>query len=126
MGGTKVIDGTIKAGRELLRALAHATFNGTMRMAQGGKFEHGFFSGFVTSLSGTAINSPNMGLTAKISINAIIGGIAEALGGDKFANGAITGSFVGLFNHLAQHGQIPDMKYLDKLIKVDIRQGLVY
>ena len=45
-----------------------------------------------------------MGITAKIAINAIIGGTAEKLGGGKFANGAITGAYVVLFNHLAQHG----------------------
>jgi len=31
--------------RELGRAVAHGTFNGAMRYAQGGKFEHGFMSG---------------------------------------------------------------------------------
>ena len=49
-GGSLVIGGIIgnvdKLGRELMRATAHGVFNGTMRMAQGGKFEHGFLSGF--------------------------------------------------------------------------------
>ena len=39
-----------------------------------------------------------------IAVGATLGGTAEALGGGKFANGAITGAFVVLFNHLAQHG----------------------
>jgi hypothetical protein len=34
-----------KSAIELRRALAHGTFNGAMRYAQGGKFEHGFMSG---------------------------------------------------------------------------------
>ena len=99
MGGTTVIGGSVKAGRELLRALAHATFNGTMRMAQGGKFEHGFLSGFVSSLLGSTINN-NMSIGVKVAMSAAIGGTAEALGGGKFANGAVTGAYVMMFNHL--------------------------
>jgi hypothetical protein len=54
MGATKSIGGYFdqfeRTGlRELRRALAHGTFNGAMRFAQGGKFEHGFMSGFVYS-----------------------------------------------------------------------------
>ena len=105
MGGTKVIGGTIKAGRELLRALAHATFNGTMRMAQGGKFEHGFLSGFVSSLLGSTINN-NMSIGVKVAMSAAIGGTAEALGGGKFANGAVTGAYVMMFNHAMHQAQV--------------------
>jgi len=32
---------------EFKRAVAHGTFNGAMRMAQAGKFHHGFLSGGV-------------------------------------------------------------------------------
>ncbi|MDP2422915.1 MAG: FG-GAP-like repeat-containing protein [Bacteroidales bacterium] len=35
--------------KELARAGVHGTFNGGLRAAQGGKFEHGFYSGFVYS-----------------------------------------------------------------------------
>lgn len=55
--------------------------------------------------------------------------MASASGGGKFANGAITGTFVGLFDHLVrppQSGQTPNVTELDKLIKVDSRQELVY
>lgn len=41
-----------------------------------------------------------MSIAAKIAINAIIGGTAEKLGGGKFANGAVTGAYVMMFNHL--------------------------
>ena len=95
-----------KLGREILRATAHGTFNGTMRMAQGGKFEHGFLSGFVSSLGGSAMQSygGNMTFTEKTAIAAVIGGTADPdsyrEGGGKFANGAVTGAFVMAFNHL--------------------------
>jgi hypothetical protein len=85
-----------------MRATAHGAFNGTMRMAQGGKFEHGFLSGFVSSLGGSAMQSygGNMTFTEKTAIAAVIGGTAEALGGGKFANGAVTGAYVMMLNHL--------------------------
>ncbi|MFW6248697.1 MAG: hypothetical protein ACOC4J_02890 [Bacteroidota bacterium] len=35
-------------------------------------------------------------------MSAAIGGTAEALGGGKFANGAVTGAYVMMFNHLGQ------------------------
>ncbi|NOU45784.1 MAG: hypothetical protein HOO86_01835 [Bacteroidales bacterium] len=38
---------------------------------------------------------------SKIALSAAIGGTAETLGGGKFANGAVTGAFVMMFNHLA-------------------------
>jgi len=42
----------------------------------------------------------NMTFTEKTAIAAVIGGTAEALGGGKFANGAVTGAFVEAYNHL--------------------------
>jgi hypothetical protein len=87
---------------EFKRALAHGTFNGAMRLAQGGKFHHGFLSGFVSSLGGSFLikNGGDMTGIGKITISAAIGGTAEALGGGKFANGAVTGAYVMAFNHL--------------------------
>ncbi len=63
---------------ELRRAIAHGTFNGAMRWAQGGKFEHGFLSGFVSSLGGSYLhaNGANMTGAEKIAISAAIGGTA--------------------------------------------------
>ncbi len=43
-----------------------------MRFVQGGKFEHGFMSGFVSWLGGTVINNPNMRLGARAAISAVI------------------------------------------------------
>jgi len=41
-----------------------------------------------------------MTYTEKTEIAAVIGGTAEALGGGKFANGAVTGAYVMMLNHL--------------------------
>jgi RHS repeat-associated protein len=88
--------------KELLIASSHGALQGGIRAAQGGKFEHGFYSGFVSSLGGSFMqaNSPNMSTGAQITMAAVIGGTAEKLGGGKFANGAVTGAFVMMLNHL--------------------------
>ena len=60
--------------------------------------------GFTVSYEGYR---ENMGLETKIALNAAtpmlrsgkVGGTAEALGGGKFSNGAVTGAYV-MFNHL--------------------------
>jgi hypothetical protein len=59
-------------------------------------------SGFVSSLGGSFMqaNARNMSLGAKVSMSAVIGGTVEKLGGGKFANGAVTGAYVMMFNHL--------------------------
>jgi hypothetical protein len=44
-----------------------------------------------------------MSLGAKVAMSAVIGGTAEKLGGGKFANGAVTGAYVMMFNHLGHH-----------------------
>jgi hypothetical protein len=108
---------------ELRLALAHATFNGTMRFAQGGKFEHGFMSGFVSSLGGSFMqaNAPNMSTGAQVAMSAVIGGTAEKLGGGKFANGAVTGAYVMMFNHLGDHG---DEKQFDPTWQPPTELGL--
>jgi len=41
----------------------------------------------------------------KTAISATIGGTAEALGGGKFANGAVTGAYVMMLNHLMHDGE---------------------
>ena len=46
-------------------------------------------------------NSGNMTIGDKVILSAVIGGTAEALGGGKFANGAVTGAYVYLLNHAA-------------------------
>lgn len=105
-------------------------FNAFLSHAQGGKFHHGFLSGEVyaerkalqviikrytlavensssrsiSSLGGSYLmkNGGNMSGAQRIAISAAIGGTAEALGGGKFANGAVTGAYVMALNHMGQ------------------------
>jgi hypothetical protein len=67
------------------------------------RLSHGFAAGGMGSLSGSIGQSAPAEL--QMIMAAAVGGTAEALGGGKFANGAITGAFVGLFNHLRHQGQ---------------------
>jgi hypothetical protein len=85
--------------KELLIASSHGALQGGIRAAQGGKFEHGFYSGFVSSLGGSAMETFMEYPTIRVGWAAGVGGTAEWLGGGKFANGAVTGAFVEMLNH---------------------------
>jgi len=41
---------------------------------------------------------------AQLTMSAVIGGTAKKLGDGKFANGAVTGAYVMMFNHLGHEG----------------------
>ncbi len=57
-----------------------------------------------------------MSTGARIVLNAIIGGTTEAIGGGKFANGAVTGAYVMMFNHL-MHDWHPTRQQAAKVAK---------
>jgi hypothetical protein len=82
------------------RSVAHGVFQGGTHLIQGCRFEHGFLSGFFSSFALGSMSNVNMGSVGSMVFGATIGGTAEALGGGKFANGAVTGAYVMMFNHL--------------------------
>jgi hypothetical protein len=49
------------------------------------------------------MNAENMSIGAQVAMS-VIGGTAEKLGSGKFANGAVTGAYVMMFNHCGDHG----------------------
>ncbi len=70
-------------------------------MAQGGTFKSGFASGFSSSFfsPGTSLGGDGAGgFTLRTTISGVVGGTASEIGGGKFANGAISGAFVHMFN----------------------------
>jgi RHS repeat-associated protein len=85
--------------------LAHGVVEGGLSEAMGGQFRHGFYAGFTASAAGGAIGKiPGKSAVAvaeRVSAAAVVGGTASALGGGKFANGAVSGAFVRLFNEEA-------------------------
>lgn len=99
-----------------------------MRLAQGGKFEQGFLSGFISSLCGSYIqaNGANMTGVEKIAISAAIGGTAEVLGGGKFANGAVTGAYVMALNHMGHGNDSGDNEKVENYHKETQREVLGY
>jgi hypothetical protein len=50
-----------------------------------------------------------------IMISAAIGGTAEALGGGKFANGAVTGAYVMMLNHMMHGDGLPEPDGVDAI-----------
>lgn len=85
---------------ELARAMSHGIAQGTISEVAGGDFGSGAAGGFFGSFAGKI--SDGMGLNDGASFVAAvaIGGTTAEIGGGKFANGAMTASFVFLFNQL--------------------------
>jgi hypothetical protein len=86
--------------REGLRAFGHGLVGGGMEEAMGGQFRHGFYAGTAASFGsfGIARYGSDWGVAGRTAAAAVVGGTASALGGGKFANGAVTGAFSHLFN----------------------------
>jgi len=83
------------------RALMHGLIQGGSAEAQGGEFRHGFYSGFATATASPISSAAGGGYSGAI-VAAVVGGTASAVGGGKFANGAVSGAFQYLLND-AQH-----------------------
>ena len=100
---------------------AHGISQGSITAASGGKFQHGFFSAALSSGAGEyTIKIKSNG--AKILASSVVGGTASVLGGGKFANGAVTGAFVMLFNHMS-HSERKDGEIEARKSKVDFQKA---
>jgi hypothetical protein len=85
-----------------LQHASHGALQGGIAEATGGEFRHGFYAGFASSSLGGPVGSLAGGSrTGNMIAGAIVGGTASALGGGKFANGAVSGAFTYMFNHNA-------------------------
>ncbi len=90
---------------EELSALAHGAAQGGLSELQGGKFIHGFISASLGSISTSAMTGlkiDNLGL--QVSVSSAVGGTSSVLTGGSFANGAVTGAFTTIFNHMQHDG----------------------
>jgi len=86
-------------GGKVIRAALHGITRAAISKAQGSTWHAGFWSGFASSA--LAPLAQGAGTTeAKVAMSAIVGGTASELGGGKFANGAVTGAFVMMYNEL--------------------------
>ena len=89
------------------KMLAHGISQGALEAAQGGKFQHGFFSAAFTAGLGDDIKGMSKTGFGRVLASSVVGGTASVLGGGKFANGAITGAYVMMFNCM-QHPDNPE------------------
>ena len=81
----------------LFKAAAHGVSRALIAKAQGQKMSSAFWSGFAASAF--SVGSRGFGgRTNRTLIMATVGGTVSQLTGGKFANGAVTGAFVHLFN----------------------------
>jgi len=95
------------------QTVGHALLGGVLSEVQGGSFESGALAGAVNGAFGPAIDQIAHGsvsvesVSERVAIAAVLGGTASALGGGKFANGAVTAAFLRLYNeevHLRTRG----------------------
>lgn len=89
-------------GKLLLKPLLHGAFQGGLSYGNGSSFASGFYAGMFSSISG-GLTSNTETTFGRIIIGAVAGGVGAEIGGGKFANGAVTGAFVMMFNELRHH-----------------------
>ncbi|HUG98198.1 MAG TPA: FG-GAP-like repeat-containing protein, partial [Gammaproteobacteria bacterium] len=79
------------------KSLLHGTSQGLISRAGGGRFGDGALGAFASSMGGPIVGKAGQGARQAMTA-AAIGGTAALIGGGKFANGAISGAWVNLFN----------------------------
>lgn len=106
--GTAFSQGVTVGGQALgevashaVKAVVHGGVQGLLSMAQGGNFTSGFLAGAFGSMAGYTAQNMQLGFVGGLVYSSVVGGTASVLGGGKFANGAVTGAFVYLFNEAA-------------------------
>lgn len=123
--------GIFEAVRNYGGAIGKAALHGISRAGisklQTGSGKGGFLSGFASSLLGGVVNGVQNASTAiKVTIAAIAGGTASAIGGGKFANGAMAGAFIMLFNDLAVQNTTAVKGFHQRIAVVDKNGNVKY
>jgi RHS repeat-associated protein len=81
------------------KAVVHGVSRAAMAYARGQKVSSAFWSGFVAS--GFSVGSKGFGgWESGTAISVVVSGTVSKITGGKFANGAVTGAFVHLFNDM--------------------------
>ena len=95
--GTGALGSGLTAPGLALKSAFHGFAGGLMGVLQGGRFGHGFLSGFATQAAAGRIDGLQHS-HHRVLAAAVLGGTVSAATGGKFANGAITGAFSRAFN----------------------------
>lgn len=104
--GTRL--GAATTGFSATRVGLHALAGCASSSMAGGSCEKGAVSAGITKAVGSIVDKEIQGITGlddhaiRLTAYAIVGGTVSALGGDKFANGALTAAFQYLFNQARQ------------------------
>jgi RHS repeat-associated protein len=84
------------------KAVMHGITRAAITKAQGGRWSSGFWSGFASS--GFSVGTKDYGgFVGRTAIMGIVGGTVSEISGGKFANGAVSGAFVHMFNAEADY-----------------------
>jgi RHS repeat-associated protein len=92
-------------GGAIGKAALHGLSRAAIAKAQYGTGKGAFGAGFISSL----FHPQALGVQSsvgKVAASAIVGGTASVIGGGKFANGAVSGAFIWMFNR-AMHPDAP-------------------
>ena len=79
------------------KALVHGISRAGIAKTQGQSARAGFWSGFISSAFATPAE---YGMIKGTAITAAVSGTISEITGGKFANGAVTGAFIHLFNNM--------------------------
>jgi|GEM_PF-1703743 len=90
-------NGELTLGSYGVKIAGHGIVQGEINVLNGGRFVHGFYSGAVTGGSSIFSSGASTQLE-RVAISAGVGGTTSAITGGNFANGAITGAYVQMFN----------------------------
>ncbi|MBD1362946.1 VCBS repeat-containing protein [Mucilaginibacter sp. ZT4R22] len=86
------------SGGYFAKAAVHGINQGIASEAMGGSFEHGFLAGSFVTLAGPLSSQISLSPELKTMVSALIGGTSSMLGGGKFANGALSGALIDIYN----------------------------
>jgi len=100
----------VSTGAKVANVVGHAVVGCASAAASGGECRSGALAGGFSAAStnfGPGLAQTNEAFGTAYS--AVTGGIGSVIGGGKFANGAVTGAFGYLFNHMLHKGGVADL-----------------
>lgn len=94
----------LTANKELyvVKGIMHGIAQGGIAEARGGEFRQGFASAVFSEIALDGADGLGLGGGSQILVGTIVGGTSSVISGGKFANGALTGAFIAIYNHGAE------------------------
>jgi len=97
--GGEILKTLRNAGNGAGRYIMHGISRAAIAKAQGGRWSSGFLSGLLSSASGSFRDVITKGnYYANVAFSSIVGGTVSEISGGKFANGAVSGAFIYMYN----------------------------